>query len=323
MSRSLRLMLAALACCIVGDTASAQSAYPNRPVRLIVGYAAGGLTDVMTRLLGDRMSKELGQPIVVENRPGAGTAVASTAVAQAEPDGYTLLMGTTSLAINPALQPTLTPKNPMAELAPIGLAYETPFMLLVKKGIPAQNLAEFIAYAKSKPGQLNIGSSGNGAVNHLILEMFNRQAGVQMVHVPYKGAAPTIIDIFADRLDGTFATPLDAVPATEKGDAKILAVTSTEPIALKPDVPPVANTFKGFRAVFWQGLFVPANTPQPVVDRLAQALRTATEDKDLKAKVAERGVTMLTGGPAELRDLLKAETDAWGKLIRETNIKSE
>jgi tripartite-type tricarboxylate transporter receptor subunit TctC len=309
---------------IIGlDHAQAQSDYPTRPVRLVVGYAAGGLTDVMTRMLGERMSRELGQPIIVENKPGAGTALASTAVAQAAPDGYTLLMGTTSLAINPTLQPTLSPKNPIAELQPIGIAYETPFVLLVGKSVPARTLAEFIAYAKSRPGQLNVGSSGNGAVNHLILEMFNRQAGVQLTHVPYKGAAPAILDIHAGRLDATFATPLDAIPATAEGNARILAVTSSEPISLLPDSPPIARTLPGFRGVFWQGLFVPVGTPEAITNRLEAALRAATEDAALRTKISERGVTMLTGDASALRSLLKAETDVWGDLIRAANLKVE
>jgi tripartite-type tricarboxylate transporter receptor subunit TctC len=152
------------------SAALAQTEYPTRPVRLIVGYAAGGLTDVMTRMLGERMSRELGQPVIVENKAGAATALASTFVAQSPPDGYTVLMGTTSLAINPTLQRALTPRNPMAELEPVGLAYETPFVLLVSKNVPSQSFAEFIAYTKTKPGELNGASSGNGAVNHLILE---------------------------------------------------------------------------------------------------------------------------------------------------------
>lgn len=301
----------------------AQSEYPVRPIRVIVGYAAGGLTDVMTRMLGERMSRELGQPIVVENKVGAAASLAATFVAQSPPDGYTVLMGTTSLAINPGLQPSLTPRNPMAELDPIGLAYETPFVLLTSKNVPARSFAEFLAYAKEKPGQLNVASSGNGAVNHLILEMVSRRAGVQLMHIPYKGAAPTIIDILAGRLDATFATPLDAVPVAEQGAGHILAVTSSKPVALLPNVPPVAETLPGVQGVFWQALFVPKGTPEPIIAKLANALRIATEDAQLRSKVAERGVTMTTGGPEELRAFLKSETDEWGKLIREAGIKVE
>lgn len=316
-------LLIALFLGVANGSAYAQSEYPIRPIRVIVGYAAGGLTDVMTRLLGERMSRELGQPIVVENKVGAAASLAATFVAQSPPDGYTVLMGTTTLAINPALQPSLMPRNPIAELDPIGLAYETPFVLLTGKNVPAQSFKEFLAYAKERPGQLNVASSGNGAVNHLILEMVSRRAGVQLMHIPYKGAAPAIVDILAGRLDATFATPLDAVPVSEQGAGRILAVTSSKPVSLLPNVPPVADTLPGVQGVFWQALFVPKGTPEPIIAKLANALRVATEDAELRSKVAERGVTMLTGGPDELRAFLKSETDDWGKLIREAGIKVE
>lgn len=319
---ALVLLAAALSSTCLAS-ANAQTSYANRPIRIIVGYAAGGLTDVMTRMLGDRMSRELGQPIIVENKPGAATGLASTVVAQSPPDGYTILMATTSLAINPTLQPKLTPKNPRTELAPVGIAYESPFALLVSKDVPARSLEEFVSYAKTKPGQLNVASSGSGAVNHLILEMFNRRAGIQLMHVPYKGAAPAIVDILAGRLDATFATPLDAVPVVDQGAGRILAVTSLESDALLPNAPPVAKILPGFRGVFWQGLFVPAGTPEPIISKLAAALRVATDDDGLRAKVAERGVTMRSGGPVELGDLLDTETKMWGDLIRDAGLKVE
>lgn len=305
------------------NVALADSVYPNRPIRVVVGYAAGGLTDVMTRMVAERMSRELGQAIVVENKPGAAATIAATSVAQAQPDGYTVLMATTTLAINPTLQPSLSPKNPMVELAPVGLVYESPFVLLVSKKVPVSSLAEFITYAKARPGLMNVAISGNGAVNHLILEMFNRQAGVKLTAIPYKGASPAIVDIHGGRLDATFATLLDAIPATENGAAKILAVTSRERIPALPEAPPIADTLPGFRGVLWQGLFAPAGTPEPIIARLASALRVATQDDALRAKVSERGVTLLTGGPSELGALLKSETEVWGSLIRSVGLKGE
>jgi tripartite-type tricarboxylate transporter receptor subunit TctC len=318
------VLLGATGCLLLCSfAAAAEDAYPNRPVRVVIGYAAGGLTDVMSRLIADRMSRELGQPLAVENKSGGATSIASTIVAQAPADGYTLLMGTTSLAINPALQPNLTPKNPRKELEPIGKAYETPFALLVNNTVPAHTLAEFIAHAKANPDKINVASSGTGAVNHLLLEMFNRQAGVRMVHVPYRGASPALIDLQGGRVEATFATPLDAVPVADQKKGTILAVTSKERIPLLPDAPPVADTLAGFNGVFWQGLFAPAGTPKPIVARLAGALRVTTEDPELRAKVAERGVVMVTGGPEELRQQLAAETDAWGRLIRDADIKPD
>lgn len=320
---SLRFAIAALACIVTAGSASAQAPFPNRPVRLIVGYAPGGINDQMARSISEVMAKELGQSIVIENKPGAGTAVASTFVAQSDPDGYTVLLGTVSLAINPALSPKLTPKNPMTELMPVGPALESPFYLLMGKNVPVNNMAEFVAYAKANPGKLNMGSAGNGSSSHLVLELLNNRAGIQTTHVPYRGAAPMTLDIIAGRLDGAFATPVDASPALERGDGKAIAVSSTEPIKLKPELQPIAKTLPGFRGVFWAGFFVAANTPAPIVATLSKALAVATADPELKAKAAGRGVTMLTGGPEVLRDLLASETETWGKLIRDANIRGE
>jgi tripartite-type tricarboxylate transporter receptor subunit TctC len=303
--------------------ATAQASYPDRPIRFVVGYAAGGLTDVTTRLVAERMSRDLGQPIIIENKTGAATGVASTAVAQSDPDGYTVLLGTPSLAINPTLQPGWTPKDPMNELSPVGLMCESPFVLMVSSGVPAKTLDEFVALAKAKPGQLNVASSGNGSVNHLILEMFNRRAGVQLAHIPYRGAAPAVVDIIAGRLDATFATPQDVIPVVEQKAARVLAVTSAEPISLFPDAPSVARLLPGFRSVFWQALFVRAGTPSPIVERLAAALRVALEDPALRAKMKERGVTVLSGGPRELGTLLADETKMWGDVIRSAGLRSE
>ena len=304
-------------------SAYAQGAYPNRPIRLIVGYAPGGINDQMARSMGERMGKELGQQIVIENKPGAGTAVASTFVSQAEPDGYTVLFGTNSLAINPALSPKLTPKNPQTELMPVGLALESPFYLLLAKNQPFNTVAELVAFAKANPGKLNFGSSGNGSTSHLILELFNNRFGTQITHVPYRGAAPTVLDVIAGRLDGAFATPIDASPALEGGAGKPIAVTSLEPMSLRPDLPPISKTLPGFRGVFWVGLFVPVNTPAPIVETLTKVLAVATTDPEINAKAQERGVTMLTGGPGALRDLLASETASWSKLITEANIRGE
>jgi tripartite-type tricarboxylate transporter receptor subunit TctC len=303
--------------------AGAQASYPDRPIRFVVGYAAGGLTDVTTRLVAERMSRDLGQPIIIENKTGAATGVASTAVAQSDPDGYTVLLGTPSLAINPTLQPGWTPRDPMKELSPVGLMCESPFVLMVGSNVSAKTLDEFVALAKAKPGQLNVASSGNGAVNHLILEMFNRRAGVQLAHIPYRGAAPAVVDMIAGRLDATFATPQDVIPVVEQKAARVLAVTSAEPIALFPEAPSVARLLPGFRSVFWQALFVRAGTPPAIVDRLATALRLALEDPALRAKMKERGVTVLSGGPRELEMLLADESKMWGDVIRTAGLKPE
>lgn len=318
-----RTFLIASAATAAARGALAQDVYPARPITMLIGYTAGGLTDVMTRTLAERMSRELGQSIVVDNKAGAATSIASSIVAQGRPDGYTLLMGTTSLAINPALQPNLPPKNPDVDLVPIGTAYYTPFALLVRKDLPGQTMAQFIAHAKANPGKLTVASSGIGSVNHLLLELFNRQAGVQLIHVPYRGATQALIDLRGGRIDATFATPQDAIPLLTDGSGRALAISSSEPLALLPGIPTVAQTLQGFNGVFWQGLFAPKGTPEPVVKRLSDALRAATTDPELRKKVAERGVTLQPGGPDDLRKQLAAESVMWGRTVREANIKPE
>lgn len=303
--------------------AMAQPAWPTRPITLVTGFAPGGLTDVMTRLIANRMSRELGQPIVVENRAGGATSIASTAVARATPDGYTLLMGASSLAINPALQPNLTPREPLRELVPVGMGYRSAFVLHVHPGLPVRNVAEFIAYAKANPGRISFGSSGTGAVNHLCLELFRLRAGIEVVHVPYRGGAPALIDLRAGRIQAMFAAALEAIPAIREGATRALAVSSATRLPLLPDVPAVAETLPGFDAVFWQGLFAPPGTPEPVIARLAAALRATTEDPEVRARMAEQGVAAETGDAAALRRVLVEDTETWGRLIREAGIQPE
>jgi len=303
--------------------ARAQETWPSRPITLVTGYAPGGLTDVMTRLIAARLSRELGQTIVVENRAGGATAIASTAVAQARPDGYTLLMGASSLAINPTLQPNLTPREPLRELVPVGMAYRSAFVLHVHPDMPARDVAGFIAHARANPGRVNFGSSGTGAVNHLCLELFRTRAGIDVVHVPYRGGAPALIDLRAGRIHAMFAAALEAIPAIREGATRALAVSSAARLPLLPEVPPVAETLPGFDAVFWQGLFAPVGTPEPVLARLGAALRTTTEDPEVRTRMAEQGVAAETGDAAALRRVLEEDTAMWGRLIREQNIRPE
>ena len=304
------------------QTSGAES-FPNRPVAVLSGYVPGGVTDITSRAVAERMARELGQPVVVENRAGAATSVASTAVAQARPDGYTLLMGTSTLAINPALQPNLTPKEPLRELASVGMVFRTAFVLHVHPSLPAKSTGELIAFAKANPGRLNFGSSGTGAVNHLSQALFAQRAGIEVVHVPYRGGAPGLLDLRTGRIQAMFAAVQEALPAVREGATRALAVSSAERSPLLPEVPPVADTLPDFDVVFWQGLFAPAGTPEAVVSRLGAALAVATEDAVLRARMAEQGVSVQTGDAATLRTLLARETESWGRLIREAGIRPE
>ena len=318
-----RRSLLAMPLLLAPRLAAAQEAFPNRAVAIYSGYAPGGLTDVTSRAVAERMSRELGVPVVIENRVGGATAVANTAAAQARPDGYTLLMGTSSLAINPGLQPNLTPREPMRELAPIGMVFRSAFVLHIHPSLPVKSTAELIAWCRAHPGELNFGSSGTGAVNHLALALFAQRAGIEVTHVPYRGGAPALIDLRAGRIGAMFQAVLEALPALQDGATRGLAISSAAREPLLPDLPPVADTLPGFDAVFWQGLFAPVGTPAPVLARLGTALGAATGDAELRARLAQQGVALTSGGAAALGDLLARETTVWGRLIREADIKPD
>ena len=303
--------------------AFAQDAYPSRTISAVTGYAPGGVTDVVSRAVAARMSQELGTTIVVENRVGAATAVANTHVAQARPDGYTLLMGTSTLAINPALQPNLTPRDPARELTPVGMVFRSPFVLHVHPSLPIHNMAEFLAYARANPGRLNIGSSGTGAVNHLSQALLVARTGVELVHVPFRGGAPGLLELRAGRIQGMFNATQEAQPVVREGATRALGVTSRTRIPTLPDVPPIADTVPGYEALFWQGLFAPAGTPPPIMARLESALRVATTDPALVSRMAEQGVEMVSGGADDLRALLARELVSWAEVIRGQNIRAE
>jgi tripartite-type tricarboxylate transporter receptor subunit TctC len=303
--------------------AFAQDAYPSRTISAVTGYAPGGVTDVVSRAVAARMSQELGTTIVVENRVGAATAVANTHVAQARPDGYTLLMGTSTLAINPALQPNLTPRDPARELTPVGMVFRSPFVLHVHPSLPIHNMAEFLAYARANPGRLNIGSSGTGAVNHLSQALLVARTGVELVHVPFRGGAPGLLELRAGRIQGMFNATQEAQPVVREGATRALGVTSRTRIPTLPDVPPIADIVPGYEALFWQGFFAPAGTPAPIMARLEAALRVATTDPALVSRMAEQGVEMVSGGADDLRALLARELVSWAEVIRGQNIRAE
>ena len=316
---------AALALPFLGAAAAAraQDGFPSRPITILSGYAPGGVTDITSRAVAERLGRALGATVVVENRVGAATAVANTAVATARPDGLTLLTGTSTLAINPALQPNLTPKEPMRELAPIGMVFRTAFVLHVHPGLPVRSTAELIAWARANPGKLDFGSSGTGAVNHLAQALFAQAAGIEVTHVPYRGGAPALLDLRAGRIQAMFQAVLEALPSLREGATRGLAISSAAPDPLLPDLPPVAAALPGFEAVFWQGLFAPAGTPAPILARLGAALAETTADASLRARMAESGVVITSGDAAVLAGVLAAETEMWGRLIREAGIRAE
>jgi tripartite-type tricarboxylate transporter receptor subunit TctC len=300
---------------------TAQQVFPNRPITLVNPYPPGGATDFGARLIAARMEPELGQSIVVENRPGAGTAVANSYVAGQRPDGYTLIMGTTSLAVIPALQPNVQPRDPRSAFTPIGTATRSPFVLHVNPELPVRTLSELIAHAKANPGKMSWGSSGIGAINHMTLELFRAQAGIDVVHIPYRGGAPALLDLHAGRIQAMFAAAQEAVGSLRDGRTRGIAITSTQRIPLLPDLPTVAETLPGFEVVFWQGLFGPAGLPELVVTRLGAALQAATSDATVRQRLAEQGIEAWVGDAALLRRALAEDTEIWGKVIRDQNIR--
>lgn len=315
-------LLAAASALAAPGLAAAQPGWPDRPVTLINPYPPGGSTDFSTRLIAARMERELGQSVVVEARPGAGTAVANAHVAGQRPDGYTLLMGTTSLAVLPALQPASQPRDPTTALTPCGTATRSPFVLHVHPDLPVRSTAELIAYAKANPGRLSFGSSGNGAINHMSFELFRARAGIDAVHVPYRGGAPALLDLQAGRIQAMFAATQEAAPSIEAGRTRGIAVTSARRVARLPDLPPVADTLPGFETVFWQGIFGPAGLPAPVVARIEAALGVATRDGAVTERLAGAGIEAWPGDAALLRTTLARDLQTWTRIIREANIRA-
>lgn len=304
---------------LIPGLASAQN-YPTRPITLVNPYPPGGATEFGARLVAQRIEQELGQSVVVDARAGAGTAIGNAHVSQQRPDGYTLLMGTTSLAVLPALQPSSIPRDPRVAFTPIGPATISPFVLHVHPGFPARTVREVIDYAKANPGRVSWGSSGIGAINHMTLELFRAQAGIDVVHVPYRGGAPALVDLAAGRIQCMFAAAQEATGSISAGRSRGVAVTSAERVAVLPDLPPVADTVPGFNSVFWQGVFAPAGLSQEVATRLETAVRRAVENAEVKERLASAGIANWPGSAALLRETLVRDTEMWGNIIRTQNI---
>jgi tripartite-type tricarboxylate transporter receptor subunit TctC len=305
---------------VLPDGAKAQ-AYPSRPVRLIVGFAPGGLPDIVARLMGQSLSERLGQPIVIENRTGAGGNIAVEAVMNAPADGYTLLLIPTGAAINVTLYEKLS-FNFIRDIAPVAGVTRVPNIMLVHPSIPAHSVAEFIAYAKAHPGKINMASVGVASGPHLGGELFKMMAGIDMVHVPYRGGPPALTDLIAGQVQVLFIN--GAVSEhIRAGRLRALAVTSAMRSAAMPDVPTVSEFLPGYEASAWFGVGAPKNTPADVVDKLNQAINAGLADPTIQARLADMGGTTLAGTPEDFRQLIADETEKWGKVIRFAGIKPE
>lgn len=295
--------------------AQGQAGWPTRPIKIIVGYAAGGSTDVTARIVGQAMSERLGQPVIIENRPGAAGNIGTDATAKADPDGYTLVMATSStIATNPSLYNSL-PFNVQTDFAPITLTAFIPNLLVVHPSVPADNLADFIAYLKANPGKLNFGSAGNGSSQHLSGELFNSLAGVHMVHVAYRGGAPAVNDLLGGQVQAIFAPLVEVIQQVRAEKLKALGITTAKRSPLLSDVPTIGETLPGYEVVLWNGLLAPAKTPPDIIDRINRAAVEALRSVDVKAKLAEQGSEPVGNTPAEFRAFIDSELVKWRRLV--------
>ena len=298
--------------------------YPTRPVTLVVAFTPGGASDVLARILGRKLDQILGQPFVIDNRPGAGGNVAAEFVAHAAPDGYTLLAGNNAiLATNAALYKKIN-FDPETDFAPIGLIGSQANILVVNPAVPARSMAELIALAKVNLGKLNFASSGHGLAAHLAGELFKTEAKIDIVHVPYKGAAPALQDVIAGHVQMMFATASSVVPHIKDGKVRALAVASLKRSAVLPDIPTIDELgIKNFDATTWHGLVAPARTPQEVIATLNRALGAALADPAVKTSLADLGVDLIGGTPEEFAAYIKSEVPKWTAIIKASGAKVE
>lgn len=311
-----------LAVCLAG-VAHAQ-AFPHKALKIVVPFAAGGSTDVMARLLGQKMGESLGQAVVIENRPGAGGAIASDQVAKAAPDGYTLLMATTSThAILPVANPKL-PYDAQKDFVPVGLVARAPNVLVASNSLGVQDVKGLIQLAKGQPGKLSFASSGNGTITHLVAEAFNKAAGLQAVHVPYKTGVQALSDVASGNIAYQFDSITWTLPQAKAGKVRALAITSSKRSALAPELPTVAESgLPGFEGLTWFGFVAPASTPAEVIQKLSQALGLALQQPETQTRLAALGADAASGKAAELEQVMKEDGLKWGQVIRDAGVKFE
>ena len=297
--------------------AQAQS-YPSRPIKVVVGFPPGQATDVIARLMAAKLAESLGQPVVVENRPGKGGSLGAEAVAKSPPDGYTLLVSATApLATNFNLYPSVG-YNPATDFAPISLMAWLPFVLIVNPSVPANTLAELIAYAKTRPGALSYASSGNGTTAHLTMEMLKKAAGIDILHVPYKGGVAALSDVMAGQLQMGWDTALFVLPHVKAGKVRAIATASPTRSPLMPDIPAAAETVPGFSSGAWLGLVAPAGTPRDIVNRLNAELHKLMKTPELAEKLAGLGSEVLLSTPDEFHEHIRRELVKWGKAVKDS-----
>jgi len=301
--------------------ATAQT-YPSRPVRWIVGFAAGGGNDIVARLIGQWLSERTGQQFFIENRPGAGTNIATEVVVNAPPDGYTLLLVGLPNASNASLFNKLS-FNFIRDITPIAGIMRVPNVLVVNPSVPAKTVPEFIAYAKSNPGKVNMASAGTGSGSHLAGELFKMMAGINLVHVPYRGNGPAITALLGGQVEVLFPPPTGSIAFIKTGKLHALAVTSAIRSEALPDLPTIGEFIPGYEMSAWYGVGAPKRTPAEVIDKINKEINAGLADSEMKARLAEQGGVAIAGSPVDFGKLIAEETEKWGKVVRAANIKAD
>jgi tripartite-type tricarboxylate transporter receptor subunit TctC len=312
--RFLQLAASAAALPAVSRMARAQS-YPTRPVRIIVGYTVGGVSDILARLIGQTLSERLGQPFVIENRPGAGSNIATEVVVRAPPDGYTLLLVGVVNAINVTLFDDLN-FNFIRDIAPVAIIGRSPLVMEVNPSVPARTVPEFIAYAKANPGKINMASAGTGGATHVAGELFKIMAGVNMLHVPYHGAGPALSDLLAGQVQVMFDNMASSIELIRSGRLRALAVTTTARSELLPDIPTISDFVPGYEAGGWNGIGAPKNSPTDIIEKLNREINAALAEPKMKAQLAALGNTAVSGSPADFGKLIVEDTEKWAKVVK-------
>ena len=297
-------------------------AYPSRPARIVVGFPAGGATDIQARLMGEWLTERLGQQFIVENKPGASGNIGTETVAKSPADGYTLLQVVTPHAINAALYNNLS-FDFLRDIAPVVYSARLAYVVVVNQSVPVTTLPELIAYAKANPGKINYGSAGQGTPQNISCELFKMMTGVNLVHVPYKGGAPAVADLIAGHVQVIFAPVSESIQQIKGGKLRALAVTTTSRLDVLPDVPTVADFVPGYEASGFAGIGVPRNTPPEIIDRLNKELNAGLSDSKIKSRIAELGGTAVGGTPAEFGKILSDATEKWAKVIKVAGVKAE
>ena len=302
--------------------AQAEATYPSHPVRWVVPYAAGGATDVLSRLICQHLSERLGQPFVVENKPGAGSNIGTQAVIASPPDGYTLLLTSTANAINASFDPTL-PFDFAKSIMPVAGVARIPLVLVVNNDLPVHNVSEFIAYAKANPGKMSVASSGIGTSLHLSGELFKAMAGVQFVHVPYRGSAPGLTDVMSGQIQGMFDNVTSSFELVRSGKLRALGVTSRDRSDTLPNVPQISDTLPGYDTSSFYGVGAPRDTPQEIVDLLNKEINAALADPAIRQRLSDLGAIPITGDAREFAAMLATETERWRKVVEMSGQKKE